>query len=92
MGVIKIVSFLLLASLLSGSDGKVAVHVIESNGRHLIARTYVAPTMGLELLHGKAEAEDVLYCKQLEIHRDNNIFVGLECKDGVLLELKSLYF
>lgn len=88
----KICFLLLLAGLLTGPDHKVALQVVEADGKRIIGRTYVAPTMGFELIKGEAVEHDVLYCRQLEIHRNGETFVGLNCDGGVYLELKAMYF
>lgn len=88
----RIFSLLLLAGLLTGPDNKIALQVVEANGNKIIGRTYVAPTMGFELIRGQAAEKDVLYCRQLEIHRNGETFLGLNCDGGIYLELKAMYF
>lgn len=88
----RIFALLLLAGLLTGPDRRIALQVVEVDGKRMIGRTYVAPTMGFEFIKGQAAEHDVLYCRQLEIHRNNETFVGLNCDGGVYLELKAMYF
>ncbi len=88
----KTTTLILFSLLVAGPNQKVGIHIVETAGKRIIARTYIAPTMGLELIHGHAEENDLLYCKQIEIHREQYTFVGFKCDNGVYMELKAIYF
>ena len=88
----KAATLLLFSMLVAGPNQRVGIHIVETAGKHIIARTYIAPTMGLELIRGHADENDLLYCKQIEIHREQYTFVGFECNNGVYMELKAIYF